>query len=154
MTEYASSEVPERVERASRLVPASPDAIFDLLSDPASHALFDGSGSVKASTDETPERLTLGSKFGMQMKIGVPYRITNEVVEFDEPHRIAWRHMGGHVWRYVLEPTDGGTMVTEEFDWRTARSALALKAMRAPSRNRESIEKTLDRLAAHFDQAG
>jgi uncharacterized protein YndB with AHSA1/START domain len=131
-------------------VPAPAEAIFELLSDPSAHQLFDGSGSVRGASTTTPERLTLGSKFGMRMRIGVPYRITNEVVEFDEPRLIAWRHLGGHVWRYVLEPSDGGTTVTEEFDWRPARSALALRAMRAPTRNRESIEATLDRLAAHF----
>ena len=149
-TPHAHSEVPDRVERVSRFVPAPPEAIFELLSDPAAHQLVDGSGSVRGSADASPERLTLGSKFGMKMRIGAPYRITNEVVEFDDPRLIAWRHIGGHVWRYVLEPVDGGTMVTEEFDWRPARSALALRAMRAPTRNRESIEATLDRLAAHF----
>jgi uncharacterized protein YndB with AHSA1/START domain len=148
-----TDRVPDRVERGSRFVPAPPEAIFAILADPASHALIDGSGSVRGSADTTPERLTLGSRFGMQMRLGVPYRITNEVVEFDEPHLIAWRHLGGHIWRYVLEPTGDGTTVTEEFDWRPARSALALRAMRAPTRNRESIEATLDRLAAHFTAA-
>ncbi|CAN5567668.1 SRPBCC family protein [soil metagenome] len=149
-TPYATSDVPQKVERVSRFVPAPPEAIFEMLADPASHALIDGSGSVRGSADITPERLTLGSRFGMQMRLGVPYRITNEVVEFDEPRLIAWRHLGGHIWRYVLEPTDGGSTVTEEFDWRPARSALALRAMRAPTRNRESIEATLDQTAAHF----
>ena len=59
----------------------------------------------------------------MSMKKGVPYKITNEVVEFDEPTVIAWRHMGQHVWRYRLRPVDGGTEVTEEFDWGVARSS-------------------------------
>jgi hypothetical protein len=146
----SADQVPDRVERVSRLVPAAPEAIFDLLADPSKHALIDGSGSVIGAATETPERLTLGSKFGMKMKIGMPYRISNEVVEFDEPRLIAWRHFGGHIWRYVLEPADGGTIVTEEFDWRPAKSATALKAMRAPARNRKAIEATLDRLAAHF----
>jgi uncharacterized protein YndB with AHSA1/START domain len=152
MSEQPLSEqdVPERVERVSRVVSAPPDAIFELLADPSKHALIDGSGSVIGAAAESPDRLTLGSKFGMKMKIGMPYRISNEVVEFDEPRLIAWRHVGGHIWRYRLEPVDGGTLVTEEFDWRPARSATALKVMRAPARNRKSIEATLDRLAAHF----
>ena len=58
----------------------------------------------------------------------MPYKITNEVVEFDEPSLIAWRHMGGHIWRYRLRPVDGGTEVTEEFDLRPAKGALVLKA--------------------------
>ena len=63
----------------------------------------------------------------MSMKKGMPYKITNEVVEFDEPTVIAWRHMGRHVWRYRLRPVDGGTEVTEEFDWGVARLPSALK---------------------------
>ena len=141
----------DRIERATRFVAAPAHDIFELLADPASHALIDGSGSVRAPTDDRPERLHLGSKFGMKMRMGVPYRITNEVVEFEEDRRIAWRHLGGHVWRYLLEPTVGGTTVTEEFDWRTSRSPMLLRAMSAPTRNRESIEATLDRLAAHFE---
>jgi hypothetical protein len=86
----------------------------------------------------------------MQMKIGLPYRITNEVVECEEPSLIAWRHIGGHIWRYRMKEVPGGTEVTEEFDWRGARSALMMRLMRAPSRNRRSIQATLERMAAHF----
>ncbi|MCU0261519.1 MAG: SRPBCC family protein, partial [Ilumatobacteraceae bacterium] len=110
--------VDERVVRSTRFVPAPPQAIFDLLADPSQHAVIDGSGTVVSASDAAPARLTLGSKFGMSMKMGMPYRITNEVVELEEPTLIAWRHMGGHIWRYRLEPVEGGTQVTEEFDWR------------------------------------
>jgi hypothetical protein len=139
----------ERIERGIRFVPADPQAIFDLLADPRQHALIDGSGTVREPT-EAPERLSLGAKFGMGMKLGVPYKITNEVVEFDEPNVIAWRHVGRHVWRYRLRPVDGGTEVTEEFEWGTARSPLALKLSGTPKRNAKAIEATLDRLVAHF----
>jgi hypothetical protein len=140
----------DRVERGIRFVPAEPQAIFDLLADPSKHADIDGSGSVRSSNDDAPERLALGSKFGMSMKLGVPYKVTNEVIEFDEPSLIAWRHMGGHVWRYRLRAVDGGTEVTEEFDWGPAKSATVLKLTGAPKRNAKSIEATLDRLAEHF----
>lgn len=139
----------DKVVRGIRFVPAEPQAIFDLLADPSQHSLIDGSGSVRG-TAEAPERLALGSKFSMSMKLGVPYKITNEVVEFDEPSLIAWQHMGKHVWRYRLRPVDGGTEVTEEFDFRPARSATALKLSGAPKRNAKAIEATLDRLVAHF----
>jgi hypothetical protein len=139
----------DKVVRGIRFVPAEPQAIFDLLADPSQHSLIDGSGSVRG-TAEAPERLALGSKFSMSMKLGVPYKITNEVVEFDEPSLIAWQHMGKHVWRYRLRPVDGGTEVTEEFDFRHARSATALKLSGAPKRNAKAIEATLDRLVAHF----
>lgn len=140
----------DRVVRGIRFVPATPSAIFDLLADPSQHALIDGSGTVRAANDGNPDRLSLGAKFGMSMKIGLPYKITNEVVEFDEPNLIAWRHMGHHVWRYRLREVDGGTEVTEEFDWTDARSALFLKVTGAPKKNAKAIEATLDRLATHF----
>jgi hypothetical protein len=140
----------ERVERGIRFVAAEPQAIFDLLADPTQHALIDGSGTVRAATGDNPERLSLGAKFSMSMKKGMPYKITNEVVEFDEPTVIAWRHMGRHVWRYRLRPVDGGTEVTEEFDWGVARLPAALKLTGVTKKNAQAIEATLDRLAAHF----
>jgi hypothetical protein len=51
-----------------------------------------------------PQRLSAGAKFGMDMKLGAPYKIVNTVIEFDEPKVIAWRHFNGHVWRYLFEP--------------------------------------------------
>ena len=140
----------ERVERGIRFVAAEPQAIFDLLADPTQHALIDGSGTVKAATSDDPQRLSLGAKFSMSMKKGMPYKITNEVVEFDEPTAIAWRHMGRHVWRYRLRPVDGGTEVTEEFDWGVARIPSALKLTGITKKNATAIEATLDRLAEHF----
>ncbi|HZY75470.1 MAG TPA: hypothetical protein VFE40_04060 [Jatrophihabitantaceae bacterium] len=65
-----------------------------------------------------PQRLSAGAKFGMDMKLGAPYKIVNTVIEFDEPKVIAWRHFNGHVWRYLFEPADGGTKVTEQWDAR------------------------------------
>ena len=145
-----STNNPDKIISATRFVAASPQAIFDLLADPRKHSLIDGSGSVQAARLDAPEKLSLGAKFGMDMKIGLKYRITNEVVEFDEPRQIGWRHVGGHIWRYIIEPTDGGSMVTEQFDWNQNKSPLMLKVMNSFKKNRAAIEATLDRLAAHF----
>jgi hypothetical protein len=83
----------------------------------------------------------------MQMRWGLPYKILNEVVEFEEGRRIAWRHFGGHVWRYELEPLDDrSTRVTETFDARPSRAPLVLVLMRAQRTNQRAIEQTLDRL--------
>jgi uncharacterized protein YndB with AHSA1/START domain len=137
---------PATVE-STRVIPAPAAEIFELLARPAQHRLIDGSRSVQGIQPGTPERLSAGAKFGMTMKVGLPYKILNHVVEFEEGRRIAWRHFGGHVWRYVLEPLDDGrTRVTEQFDARTSRSPFVLRLMRARSRNRTSIEATLDRL--------
>lgn len=129
------------------MVGASPPDVFALLADPARHPDFDGSGTVRRARGN-PERLTLGAKFGMDMRLGLPYRITNTVVELEEDRLIAWRHIGGHRWRYELEPTDGGTRITETFDWSTARFPLGLEWAGVPGRNRKAIIATLDRIEA------
>jgi hypothetical protein len=147
-----SKSFPELFISVEKIVPAPADQIFELLANPARHSEIDGSGSVKKSLAETPPRLTLGAKFGMSMKLGVPYKITNTVVEFEEGKQIAWRHFGGHIWRYILEPVGGGsqTKVTEQFDGNASKMPFALKLQKAHIRNKKSIEKTLDNLAALF----
>lgn len=134
----------------TRVISADSAAVFALLADPSKHALIDGSGTVKGARPGVPERLSMGATFGMNMKIGTPYRIENTVVEFEENALIAWRHFGGHRWRYELEAVDGGTRVTETFDWSTSKGPLLLELAGVPKRNTKAIEKTLDRLAAHF----
>jgi hypothetical protein len=133
--------------QATRVIPAPAAEIFELLARPAQHPLIDGSGTVKDVQLRTPERLSAGAKFGMQMDWGVKYKILNEVVEFDEGRRIAWRHFGGHIWRYLLEPVDDHTTrVTEQFDASQSRAPLVLRLIRARTRNQRSIDDTLARL--------
>lgn len=139
-----------KVISRSTIVPAPAQAIFDLLADPRRHSEIDGSGSVKGAEGDAPQRLALDSKFGMKMRIGLPYKMENTVVEFEEGRLIGWRHLGGHVWRYILEPVDGGTKVTEQFDWNTNRAPLMLKIMRAETNNAKSIERTLQNLVRIF----
>ena len=132
---------------ASRVVPAPAADVFELLATPRRHALIDGSGHVADVQPRTPEWLSAGVRFGMQMHWHLPYKILNEVVEFEEGRRIAWRHLGGHVWRYELEPVDAQrTRVTETFDAGPSRAPLVLLLMQAQKRNQADIERTLDRL--------
>ena len=138
------------VVSVERVITASPEMIFEFLADPRNHSLIDGSGTVRQTQPGVPARLSIGAEFGMQMKLGAPYKITNEVVEFVEGKQISWRHLGGHIWRYILEPVADGTKVTEQFDYTNARSVLVLRLAMYPSRNKRSIVKTLDNLAAHF----
>ena len=148
----------EKTISASTTVDAPPAAVFAILADPRQHSRIDGSGSV-GSVIEAPERLTAkGDTFSVRMRIVVPYRITNKVVEIEEDRRIAWRHFGGHRWRYELEPLDdGSTRVTETFDY-TRYNPVAAKVLTltgALDRNRRGIEQTLVRLktAAESDAA-
>ena len=97
-------------------IDAPAEKIFSYLADPHAHSLFDGSATVR-SVISGPERLFLGARFGMNMKIKIGYRITNEVVEFQESELIAWRHLMKWVWRYELVDLGGGkTQVSEYFD--------------------------------------
>ena len=141
---------PSRIVSRSTIVPAPAQMIFDLLADPRRHSEIDGSGSVQSAQINAPERLSLNATFGMQMKIGLSYKITNTVVEFEEGKTIAWRHFGGHIWRYILEPVDGGTKVTEQFDWNKSKSPLVLKLRKSPQENAKSMEKTLENLVKKF----
>jgi uncharacterized protein YndB with AHSA1/START domain len=130
----------------SRVIAADPQRLFDIVADPAQHPVIDGSGSGRASQDAAPPRLALGTRFGMDMKLGTSYKITNKVVEFEEGRLIGWRHFNGHVWRYLFEPVDGGTKVTEQWDARPAKNKLGLLLLGFPARNRKGIRRTLERL--------
>ncbi len=131
-------------------VAAAPEEVFDLLADPRAHPSFDGSGSVR-SLVSGPQRLTLGSRFGMRMRKGAPYRTQNTVVEFEENRLIGWRHFGHHVWRYELEPLPGGgTRITETFDWAPSLSPWVIERMGFPAKNAAAIDATLDRLRKRF----
>ena len=141
------------VATVERFIPAPAEAIFDLLADPSRHQEIDGSGTVKG-TPEGSQRLALGSKFGMSMKMGVPYSMVNTVVEFEENRRIAWQprpslgfmrwFAGGRIWRYELEPQEGGTLVKESWDIRQEAHPRAVRNMR--SKVVDSMTKTLERI--------
>ncbi len=127
-------------------VSATPRAIFDLLANPEKHSLFDGSQTVQRVLSG-PKRLYKGAKFAMAMKIRVPYRITNEVVTFEEDREIAWRHLMKWEWRYQLTPLNGGkTLVREIFDARPSRSKRWLEITGALKHNPVLIAKSLVRL--------
>jgi hypothetical protein len=134
-------------KRAGRITINAPIAlIFDIIADPQMHGQFDGSGTVQRQI-KGPQRLSMGATFGMAMRVGFPYTITNTVEEFEEPTRIAWRHLGRHRWRYELEARDESTtVVTETFDGSTAIFPPALKLINAYENNQTAILKSLVRL--------
>jgi len=128
----------------SRLIPAPASRIFDLLANPREHVKLDGSGSVMG-VKKAPERLYLGAKFSMQMKMGVGYSTNNKVVAFDEGRTIAWHHVARFVWRYDLEEVEGGTLVTESFNY-DKPWAFTIITTGFPEKNRAAMTATLERL--------
>ena len=113
----------KRAVSVERVIAASPDAIFEVLADPTRHPEIDGSGSVKKVREGTPQRLALGADFGMDMKIGMPYRVQNEVVEFEEDRKIGVApHESPRVALRARAGRRGHACVTETFDWAHSRA--------------------------------
>ena len=117
---------------ASTTIDATPDAVFAVLADPASHAGIDGTGWVREPLDPAP--LTqVGQVFRMAMyhdnHPAKHYEMANRVEVVDGPHSIAWQPgqtspdsnevgFGGWIWRYDLEPIGSSqTGVTLTYDW-------------------------------------
>ena len=142
------------VVTVERVIPAPPEAIFDLIADPARHHDIDGSGTVR-DAKQGSARLAMGSTFGMSMKMGIPYSMNSTVIEFDENRRLAWQTrgpgivgkvLGGRIWRYELEPVDGGTLVKESWDI-TQESAITKPGVRAMAKETaKNMAATLARI--------
>lgn len=134
---------------AARIVIKAPASkIFDLLANPATHRLFDGSDTIQKSI-AGPERLSLGATFSMAMKVKIPYRIKNTVVAFEEDKEITWCHLMKWTWSYELvDLGNGSTQVTESFDASAIPGYAArwLKMTGAMAHNPKWMAKSLVRL--------
>ena len=144
------------VVSVERVIAAPAADLFSIVADASRHPEIDGSGSVVKLKTGAPHRLALGATFGMSMKAGVPYTMSNTVIELEQDRRIAWktvlsgflgRYLGGRIWRYEFEPVDGGTLVRESWDISEDKQATFLRRGKLPSITAESMSKTLGRLA-------
>jgi uncharacterized protein YndB with AHSA1/START domain len=146
------------VVTVERFIPAPAPAIFELLTDPARHQEIDGSGTVRDPKTST-DRLVLGSEFGMSMKMGLPYSMVSTVIEYEPDRRIAWQtrgpgrigqKAGGRVWRYEIEPREGGTLVRESWDIRdeapVTRPVVRLSAKKTEANMIATLERIEDLL--------
>ena len=137
-----------KIKSAKIIIQASPTAIFDLLANPYLHSEIDGTQTVKYNL-KGPKRLALGSKFRMAMHLGIHYRITNKVVEFEENKLIAWSHFAKWRWRYELSDLgNGSTEVTETFDgtYSTWFGQAWLNFRKAYPKTQKIVAKSLVRL--------
>jgi hypothetical protein len=91
----------------------------------------------------------------MSMKVGVPYSMSNKVIEFEDNRRIAWQtrgggkigsKVGGRIWRYELEPVDGGTKVRESRDISQESPLTKWMIQLGSGHTHKDLEATLDRI--------
>lgn len=152
MSEKIRSEIletgNEKIKSARIVINAPAEKIFAVLSNPRRHKEIDGSSTIQENISG-PDKLILGSKFGMKMHLGIDYRIRNTVVEYEENKLIAWRHLGRWIWRYELVNIGPQqTQVTETFD--ASRAPLISKAWlslrKAYPWTQKAVAKTLVQL--------
>ncbi len=158
------------VVSVERVINAPASSIFAIVADASRHPEFDGSGQLVKAKPGAPARLSLGTTFGMSMKMGLPYTTASTVIEFEPDRRIAWqsrlsgplgRLLGGRIWRYELEETGEGTKVTESWDIRQDKQGFLLKRGPVGAQTAGNMTKSLERLAtlsessppAHADTA-
>jgi uncharacterized protein YndB with AHSA1/START domain len=146
---------------ATTTVPASADAVFAVLTDPARHASIDGTGWVCEAVDGG--RLThAGQVFRMGMyhpdHPDGRYVTANQVRSLDPSRAISWAtgtedargrlSFGGWIWRYDLAPAaDGGTQVRLTYDWSDA-TPQAREVLHFPPFGVDHLVESLGHLAA------
>ena len=143
---------------ATRVIDASANDIFAILSDPSRHAETDDSGMVvSADTDAKLEKV--GDIFVMNMtKEDGDYQTRNEVFAFQDNKIIGWKNLKnltadvevGAKWLYELESEGAdSTRVTLTYD----RSEIESDAVRKMSETFDDsvMEQSLATLAAAVD---
>jgi hypothetical protein len=117
----------ERLE-SQRTIGTDPATIFAVLCDPHGHVAIDSSGMLMEATGDPVK--AIGDTFVVHMDrdslndypLG-RYDVTVVITKFEADREIAWTIEGvmrppiGHVYGYLLEPVEGGTLVTSYYDW-------------------------------------
>ena len=117
----------ERFE-VRRQVAAPPSQVFALLCDPRGHVAIDSSGMLQ-SADGDPVG-AVGDEFVVHMDREAlndypygKYDVTVTITRFEQDTQLEWTVTGRlqppirHLYGYLLEPSDLGTLVTSYYDW-------------------------------------
>lgn len=139
----------------SRVIDAPADKIFDFLTLPERHKLFDGSETI-VSDDRTQRLQAVGDTFTMNMhheSQGGDYQMENHVVAFADNKLIGWApsrpgpEPAGWKWVYMLEPQGpDATEVTLTYDWTNVEDKKLASIF--PAFPESALEESLNRLAA------
>ncbi|HLS43979.1 MAG TPA: SRPBCC family protein [Ornithinicoccus sp.] len=141
----------------SRVIDASAQDIFEVLSNPERHREIDGSGFVRS--DEGTDRITgTGQVFTMNMEgdhMGGEYKTDNHVIGYDENHLLAWEtapvgtEPPGWEWIWELEPRGSdSTNVVLSYDWSRVTDERILQDIGFPLVGEEQLEQSLGHLAS------
>lgn len=142
---------------AHRVIDASAQEIFEVLSNPERHAELDGSGFVRS--DDRSDRITAtGQVFTMNMEgdhMGGEYKTDNHVVGFDQNHLLAWKTAPAGTeppgWQWVWELTPDGNTATNvqlTYDWSSVTDEAILNKISFPLIRQEQLEDSLGKLAS------
>ncbi len=138
-----------RVVAVERIIEADAMRIFELIADPAMQPRWDGNGNLAEAAAGQRVR-AVGDTFTTTLTTGSVRE--NQVVEFDEARRIAWRpaepgkQPPGHLWRWELEPAGADrTRVIHTYDWTRLTDEDRFERARATTADR--LRNSLDRLA-------
>ena len=138
-----------QIVSASREIAASPEAVFELIADPAQQPAWDGNDNLDEVVRGDRVR-AVGDVFSMRLTNGKVR--DNHVVAFEEGRLIAWRPASegkdpaGHEWRWEIEPLPGGgSRVTHVYDWSELTDESRMD--KARSTTTDHLQASLDRLA-------
>lgn len=146
----------------SKVISAPPEAIFALLSDPARHTELDDSGLMRGPAGDAKPITAVGQTFTMNMHNDLleDYRMVNTVTAYEPNSLIGWGpaldqtcesapklagvEVSGHTYTYALAPVDGGTKVTQTYDWSGVQDAKFAEFF--PMLTQGQLAATLDKI--------
>lgn len=143
-----------RVVSAELFIAAPAVTIFELIADPAQQPRWDGNNNLSQAAEG--QRVHAVGDIFLMTNTGERVR-ANRVVEFVEGRRIAWlpspvgEPAPGHLWRWELEPRDGGTVVTHTYDWTKLSDETRLE--RARNTTADALLASITRLSALAEKA-
>ena len=149
--------------QVSKVIDAPAEDIFALLSDPNRHPELDGADMLRGPEGDTPPIAGIGQSFTMNMHASDlgDYRMVNSVTAFVPNARIGWgprvdptcelaeklgdMDASGHTYTYDLHEVEGGTEVTQIYEWMSVKDP-QFEAM-FPRVSQEQLAGSLDRIA-------
>lgn len=140
----------------TRTIDAPAAEIFEILTLPAKHPGFDGSGFLR-SDDKAQRIQAVGDVFVMNMEgdhMGGEYKMHNHVSAYEKNKMVGWKPATqdapddppGWEWLYTLTPVDGeSTEVQLRYDWSSVTDEKLLALF--PLVSEEQMEESLQLLA-------